>query len=89
MIKLINGYYIDAEDYGYSLCHGEPKKEKSGKIKRNIIGYYGSISAAIEACRQELVHEYVQNAENGLAEALRTIRMISNDVKEALKDIEA
>ena len=33
MIRLLNGYYIKAEDIGYSLCYGEPKKEvkKNGK----------------------------------------------------------
>ena len=93
MIRLLNGYYIKAEDVGYSLCYGEPKKEvkKNGKTtyRYNVKGYYGTVAHAIEGCRRELVHDHVENAEESLSEALRAIRMISSDVKEALKDIEA
>lgn len=93
MIRLVGGYYIKAEDIGYSLCSGEPAKErrKDGKItyRYNVKGYYGTVAQAVEACRRELVHDFVSNADTSLEGAVRAIREISKDVTEALKDCEA
>lgn len=93
MIRLIGGYYIKAEQYGYSLCKGEPKKtyKKDGKptYAYNVKGYYGSVAQAIEGCRRELVHERFQSGSYGLTEAVKAIREISRDVMEALKDVDA
>ena len=87
MIRLIDGYYIDTEDYGYSLCYGVPKKDKNGKLKRNVKGYYGSLGKAIEACRQEIVHDYVKSAEIGLGDALRMIREMSDEFKKKIEEV--
>ena len=91
MIRLLNGYYIKAENIGYSLCQGEPKKEKrkDGKTTYdyNVKGYYGTVAAAIDGCRRELVHDDVKNADRSLSEAVGAIRAISDDLKEALKDL--
>lgn len=92
MIRLLNGYYIKAEDIGYSLCHGEPtkgtRKDGTTRYRYNVKGYYGTVAQAIEACRRELVHDYVSNAEDSLWQAVAAIRTISNDVTEALKDVD-
>ena len=93
MIRLINGYYIKAEGIGYSLCYGEPAKErrKNGKTiyRYNVKGYYGTVAEAVEGCRRELVHDFASNADTDLVGACRAIREISKDVIEALKDCDA
>lgn len=93
MIRLLNDYYIKAEDNGYSLCQGEPSKgtrrDGTTRYRYNVKGYYGTVAQAVEACRRELVHDYVSNADASLGQAVAAIRAISDDVMEALKDVNA
>lgn len=92
MIELLDGYYIKAVEYGYALCFGEPKETiKDGKAfyKHNIRGYYGSVEACVEACRQELIHDFISESSTTLYQACTAIREISNDIAELLKEINA
>ena len=91
MIELFNGYYIKAADYGYALCRGDApnRMKKNGKksVDHNIKGYYGSVGKALQAFRQELVHDYVESANPSLSEAIRAIREINDKVDRQMEEL--
>lgn len=86
MIKLADGYYLKTDDYGYVLCYGTPKVDKMGKTRHEIVGYYGSLGKAIEACRQELIHNYIQGVDTDLVGACQAIREITDEFKKLMEE---
>lgn len=91
MIRLVDGYYINAEAVGYSLCKGAPRIEKKrGKehVHNNIVGFYGTVEQAIKGCCMEMVHDYVSENDFELDEAVTAIRAICKRIEDLLSDIE-
>lgn len=93
MIELFDEYYIIIDEYNYALCKGEPKKQirKDGKvlIKHNVKGYYGSLTKALKAFRQELYRDGLKDGISDLVQACTTITEINTRVDKLLEELEA
>ena len=86
MIELFDGYKIDVDDYSYALMRetGSVRKD-TGKPKNVVIGYYGSLSAALIALKGELVRQKLKNASVRLSEAVDAIKESNERVERLIE----
>ena len=64
MIELKDGYFITADTYNYTLKqHIKVTKKKDGSVEdgEKIIGYYGSVKAAIIGCINDIQRKTVSS----------------------------
>lgn len=64
MIKLIDNYYIDADNYQYILMNKilrTKKADQSTYLADIIVGYYGDIPSLIKGCMDNYLKEHVKN----------------------------
>ena len=75
MIKVIDDWYItvEANPINYVVRHGDGKRDKNGKNRDKIYGYYGSLLNALKALRKEIVTDKLKDGTYTLVEAVDTI----------------
>ena len=89
MIRLIDDYVVVKESYDYMLAR-ELKSidKKTNKNKLKTIGYYGSLTKAIEACRKEYIGKPLEDADVTLSEALTILRQQDKRFRMMLEGLE-
>ena len=79
MIHVIADWYVDIDDYQYILkkdLHRKKKDKKTGKEldEYKVIGYYSSLSKALDGLGRKVILEDLQGRSTELAEACARIR---------------
>lgn len=87
MIELFDGYKIEVDEYSYALVResGHIRKD-TGKPKKIVLGYYGSLSAALIALKGELVRRKLNNAAVPLSEAVAAIKESNDRVQQMIEN---
>ena len=75
MIKVIDDWYIEVESNptNYTIKRGKGERDKNGKNRDKIYGYYGSLLNALKALRKEIVTDKLKGGTYTLVEAVDTI----------------
>lgn len=82
MITLYGGWQIESDPHCYMLVRITDYKGKDGKDKqrRDIRGYYGTLSGALKAAVEEIVRDKVGGGSYSLREAVNIISAVRDDV---------
>ena len=84
MIKLNNGYYIEADRWNYILKKSNLKQDMQDKI----IGYYSTLENAVMAYYGLLTKKQIQKEEQGLKKTVEEIKAFKDDLKKAVQNID-
>lgn len=78
MIKVIDDWYIEIESNptNYTLRRGSGRKDKKGRCRDKVYGYYGSLGNALKALRKEIATDELSQGFRTLSEAVRTIKEV-------------
>lgn len=86
MIHVIDDYYADNNNFGYSVF--QKRKNRDGKEFRKTLGYCGNLKEVLVLVRNDTVHEKLNGADYELAQALQMIREQTDRITKALEGIE-
>jgi len=70
MIKLINGYFADADSQQFILCTISDKLDKKDKPIKNNVGYFTTLSALLKSLHTRLIREKVKLTDLDLNECM-------------------
>lgn len=86
MIHLINGYYLVADKYGYTV--GKPKEKKDSKGTMWLSPkYYPTIEQAVASTAERVIRESVANEEVAtLNEAVAKMQDIKDELTNVLNE---
>lgn len=91
MITLNDHYRITADKDCYTakyMTGGKPKVDKkTGKIEdaSQLVGYYGTLEAAVSGCRNDAIRRKAMEYDMTLAEAVEEMKRINADFEKAIK----
>lgn len=93
MITLNEKYTITADKDCYTakyMTGGKPKVDKkTGKTEdaSQLVGYYGTIEAAVSGCRNDAIRRRVAEYDMTLDEAIGTMKQINAEFEKAIKGV--
>ena len=79
MLKLNNGFVVDADGDSYVLKKLAQKSEDKNK-KDDVRGYYSKLSAALTAYSEKCLSEYVQEKNVSLSEVRDKIEELKQEI---------
>lgn len=91
MITLNERYTIVADKDCYTakyMTGGKPKvNKKTGKTEdaSQLVGYYGTIEAAVSGCRSDAIRRRVAEYDMTLDEAIEVLKKINEEFERAIK----
>lgn len=91
MITLNDHYKITADKDCYTakyMTGGKPKVDKkTGKTEdaSQLVGYYGTIEAAVSGCRNDAIRRKAMEYDMTLDEAIETMKQINAEFEKAIK----
>lgn len=92
MITLNDHYKITADKDCYTakyMTGGKPKvvNKKTGKTEdaSQLVGFYGTIEAAVSGCRNDAIRRKAMEYDMTLDEAIETMRTINEEFEKAIK----
>ena len=85
MIKLINGYFVDADSNQFILCTLSDKTDKNGKKVSKQYGYFTTLSALLKSLQTRLVREKVKLTDLNLSECIAYMDEITNRLENIAK----
>lgn len=91
MITLGEKYVITADKDCYTakyMTGGKPRVDKkTGKTEdaSQLVGYYGTLEAAVSGCRNDAIRRRVAEYDMTLDEAIETMRKINEEFERAMK----
>lgn len=87
MIKIIDNYYVRADNFQFTALQGKPGKTKQGDdcITYRTLGYYTTLTGAIMGIRQFDTIEALSDGEWELDEAIKKIQEITNKFQKVLE----
>lgn len=85
MIRLINGYAVQVDQYNYSLVRDTGRKDKQGSPVLKYISYHGSLESAIRACRKDCIKRSLMEFDGQLDEAIRVLREQDKEFRSLLR----
>ena len=75
MLHIIDNYYAQTNNYGYSVLRDTGKKNpKTDKEIYSTLGYVGAIKEVLELVKKDIVHNHIKEHDLELAQALGFIR---------------
>lgn len=83
MIKLNNGYYINADRWNYILKKSHSKEG----IQDKMIGYYSTLENAVMGYYDLRTKKQIQKEEQDLKKAIEELKNIKEDLKNAVQNI--
>ncbi len=89
MIQIIDDWYIEVESNptNYTIKRGNGERDKNGKNRDKIYGYYGSLLNALNALRKEIVTDRLKDSTYTLVEAVDTIVKEDTRFEEIMKHV--
>jgi len=92
LITLGEKYQITADKDCYTakyMTGGKPKvvNKKTGKTEdaSQLVGYYGTLEAAVSGCRNDAIRRKAMEYDMTLDEAIETMRKINAEFERAIK----
>ncbi len=87
MIHLIENYYADPNNMGFTLVIDKGRKDKDGKALYDTVGYCGSFEEVIYLLKRKVVNDRLKEEPMELREALQVIRDATREITEAMKEV--
>ena len=87
MIHLIENYYADPNDMGFTLVIDKGRKDKDGKALYDTVGYCGSFEEVIYLLKRKVVNDRLKEESMELRETLQVIRDATREITEAMKEV--
>ena len=92
MITVNDKYVIQVDAYNFIVCKNDPHTVTDSKTGRtrteySAVCYLGSLENALLAIRQLMIRDGLKNADTDLPGALRTVRQITADFKQTIKQV--
>lgn len=87
MVHVIDSYYAENNNFGYSVIRKTGKTNKNGEEICKTLGYCGTLEEVLKLVRNDAVHEKLAGADYELAQALQMIREETDRIMKALEGI--
>ena len=93
MITINERYQITADKDCYTakyMTGGKPKVDKkTGKIEdaSQLVGYYGTLEAAVSGCRNDAIRRKAMEYDMTLDEAIEAMKEINAEFEKAIKGV--
>ena len=87
MIHLIENYYADPNNMGFTLVIDKGRKDKDGKALYDTMGYCGSFEEVIYLLKRKVVNDRLKEESMELREALQVIRDATREITGAMKEV--
>lgn len=89
MLHIIDNYYAQTNNYGYSVLRDTGKKNpKMDEEIYNTLGYVGTIKEVLELVKKDIVHNYIKENDMELTQILGFIREQTDRILKAMVGIE-
>lgn len=89
MLHIIDNYYAQTNNYGYSVLRDTGKKNpKTDEEIYNTLGYVGTIKEVLELVKKDIVHNYIKENDMELTQVLGFIREQTDRILKAMVGIE-
>lgn len=89
MLHIIDNYYAQTNNYGYSVLRDTGKKNpKTDEEIYNTLGYVGTIKEVLELVKKDIVHNYIKENDMELTQILGFIREQTDRILKAMVGIE-
>lgn len=89
MLHIIDNYYAQTNNYGYSVLRDTGKKNpKMDEEIYNTLGYVGTIKEVLELVKKDIVHNYIKENDMELTQVLGFIREQTDRILKAMVGIE-
>ena len=91
MIRVIEDYYvtIDENPLNYVVRRGTGKRGNKKQWKDKPIGFYGSLSGALECIRKQVIAQRLSAGESTLDSAISAIRSTDSELKKIFESVTA
>ena len=87
MIHLIENYYADPNNLGFTLLEQRKTKDKDGNPTYNTLGYCGSFEEVIFLLKRKVVDQKLKGRSMELSEALAVIRETAEQITRAINGV--
>lgn len=87
MIHLIENYYADPNNMGFTLVMDKGRKDKDGKSLYDTVGYCGSFEEVIYLLKRKVVNDRLKKEPMELRQALQVIKDTTREIAEAIEGI--
>lgn len=88
MLHIIDGYWAQPNNYGYTVIRDAGRLNRSNNPVRITLGYVGSLEEVLELVKKDMLHNHIKEESMELDEALRLIREQTNRILKAMVGIE-
>ena len=88
MLHIIDGYWAQPNNYGYTVIRDAGRLNKNNDPVRITLGYVGSLEEVLELVKKDMLHNHIREESMELNEALRLIREQTNRILKAMVGIE-
>ena len=89
MLHIIDNYYAQTNNYGYSVLRDTGKQNpKTGEQTYITLGYVWTIKEALELVKKDIVHNHIKANDMELAQALGYIREQTDRILKAMVGID-
>lgn len=88
MLHIIDGYWAQPNNYGYTVIRDAGRLNKNNDPVRITLGYVGSLEEVLELVKKDMLHNHIKEESMELDEALRLIREQTNRILKAMVGIE-
>lgn len=85
MIHLIENYYAESNNMGFTLLADRGTKDKQGNPQYNTLGYCESFENTIFLLKRKVVDHRLKRGSYELSEALDVIRRTTEEIKQAIE----
>lgn len=87
MIHLIQNYYADPNNMGFTLVIDKGRKDKDGKALYDTVGYCGSFEEVIYLLKRRVVNDRLKTEPMELREALQVIKDTTREITGAMEGV--
>lgn len=88
MIHLIQNYYADPNNMGFTLVIDKGRKDKDGKVLYDTVGYCGSFEEVIYLLlKRRVVDDRLKTEPMELREALQVIKDTTREITRAMEGV--
>lgn len=87
MIHLIENYYADPNNLGFTLLEQRKAKDKDGNHTYNTLGYCGSFEEVVFLLKRKVIDQKLKSRSMELSEALVVIRETTEQITRAINGV--
>lgn len=87
MIHIIDNYYAQTNNYGYTVLRKKEAVDKKGNPMYSTLGYCGKLKEVLQVVLKDLVQNHAENQEITLKEAIQYVKEQTDRIEKALDGI--